>query len=632
MANTSNKNENNKILSWHFPALDHADTEGLNDPLLGYFSGDYNQNVAREVIQNSIDARNDSEHPVLVKFEKLKLPTAEIPGIKELQERIKICLDQAKSEKNDKAEKHYHEALEATKASHTVILRASDYNTSGLDGNDDDKKGKWHRLVKAVGENQLTGAGGGSYGIGKGAPFVASLMRTVYYSTKNSLGETIFQGKARLLSHQWESKDYRGVGSFGIGGYKSVRDVNDIPNFFIRNEQGTDINIIGYSPSLAWKDELAKSVLDNFWMAIHAGDLEVIIKEGLIDIHIDRASLLGLLEKYSRNDGLIYYRTVINPTRTFKKQLPLLGACTYYVRIEEKFPRETVYMRRPKMCVNKWRFNKTLHEPHAGVFICEDVEGSKLLRNLEPPEHDDWKATLEPLQGKEILDIVRSWIKDSLLELAADESNDSEEVPGLEQFLPYDEDSENTSLNNKNKSKPTGSAELDEGPLETGAEREEEVDEVEDYVRKPSSQRPSGGSGPGFSHGGGSNGGSGGGDSIGGDNDDRNENIKRIDTSSVKFRIIYTGQSKKGNAEYCLVVQPLADVEGGIEIVALGNDSTVYPIPLAYVEPWDKSNDSFRAEGSYINGLNFKKGKTQRIKIGTMSRSRYALGIENYES
>ncbi|MDO8565835.1 MAG: hypothetical protein Q7S04_01445 [Candidatus Moranbacteria bacterium] len=631
MLKAQKKKKSEVVLGWHFPALDHADTEGLNDPLLGYFGGDYNQCVAREVIQNSIDARDDTECPVFVKFEKLKLPIADVPGIAELKEHIKICLAQAKSEHNDKAEKHYRDALKIATATSIDVLRASDYNTSGLDGVDDDKKGKWHRLVKAVGENQLTGAGGGSYGIGKGAPFVASMMRAVYYSTKNSSGEVIFQGKARLLSHQWKGSDYRGVGSFGIEGYKSVREEGKIPEIFIRDKQGTDINIIGYNVTPSWKDELAKSVLDNFWMAIHSNDLEVIISDGADEISINRATLPELLEKHSRDEGLIYYRTVINPTRTFKKQLPLLGACTFYVRIEERFPRETIYMRRPKMRVSKWRFPKTLHEPHAGLFICEDVEGNKLLRNLEPPEHDEWKATLDPLQGKEIIAAVRSWITGNLKELAAEESDDSEEVPGLEKFLPYDEDSEKESLANKSRSKPADFAELEEGPVEVGAEREETEDEVEDHVRKPSSLTPSSGDDPNYRHGNGSRRhrrGGGGNNNVDPDGDA----IKRIDTSAVKFRIIHTGRSEMGNAEYCLVIEPLADVEGAIDVVALGNDSTVYPIPLAYAEPWDKESGSFSIEKSYINGLKLKKGKELRIKIGTMSKSRYALGIENYES
>ena len=141
MAPSKMKKKESVDLEWHFPALDHADTEGLNDPLLGYFSGDHNKYVAREVIQNSIDARNDSERPVLVKFEKLKLPTKEVPGIEGLKKRIQICLTQAKSEHNDKAERNYLEAMEAVKAPHMLILRASDYNTSGLDVGDDDKKG-----------------------------------------------------------------------------------------------------------------------------------------------------------------------------------------------------------------------------------------------------------------------------------------------------------------------------------------------------------------------------------------------------------------------------------------------------------------------------------------------------------
>ncbi len=187
MPKTSNKKRSKKAseMSWHFPALDHGESEGLNDPLLQYFGGDHSMYVAREVIQNSVDARSNYSSPVIVRFTKLIMPTKEIPGIRELRERLKVCLQRAKSEKNEKAEKHYKEALDAAMANDIIVLRAADFNTTGLTGKDDDKEGKWHRLVKAIGENQLTGVGGGSYGIVKGAPFVASKLRTVYYSTKN---------------------------------------------------------------------------------------------------------------------------------------------------------------------------------------------------------------------------------------------------------------------------------------------------------------------------------------------------------------------------------------------------------------------------------------------------------------
>ncbi len=617
-------------LCWHFPDLQHADSEGLNDPLLQYFGGDYNWYIAREVIQNSIDAHDDTnDAPVVVKFEKLSMKTSDIPGLDELKEHLSVCLAQAKAEQNDRAERYYADAVRAASEPKTTVLRASDRNTTGLTGADRDKKGKWHRLVRAVGENQATGVGGGSYGIGKGAPFVASRLRAVYYSTKNEAGETIFQGKARLMSHELKGKEYRGVGSFGVKGYESVRDAKLIPPEFLREEQGTDINIIAYGAILAWADELATSVVKNFWMAIYSGLLEVVIVQGLSEIAINRETLRACLEKYSRDEALVYYRSVVEPTRVFEKPLPLLGSCRLFIRIEEKFPRKLAMMRRPKMTVDEWKFPKTLQEPFAGVFLCDNVEGNMILRGLEPPEHDKWDPKLDDGSGKEAVDEIRDWIRGNLMELAEEESGDPEEIPELEKFLPYDEDSDRVSESNKSRSKPSGLTSAEESGMEVGADRDEKLEEVEEFVSKPSSRIRDGGDGP--SPGGQKSKGSSGGNGGGAGNDD-GRGVARINTSAARFRVIYAGTAKSGMAEYCLIIEPAADIEGSLGIVAIGDDSAVYPVNLSSVEEWGSKGKELKHSGSFIEELKLKKSKAVRLRVTTKSGSRYALGVENYES
>lgn len=622
------KTSEDGTLQWHFPELQHADTEGLNDPLLQFFGGDYNKYIAREVIQNSVDARENEEKPVVVKFERITMPASDVPGIPELKKHLDVCLKQAQDEQNDKAQHIYGEAVKAASDQRLVILRASDFNTSGLNGGDKDKKGKWHRLVRAVGENQVAGVGGGSYGIGKGAPYVASRLRTVYYSTKNRDGEVIFQGKARLMSHELDGAEYRGVGSFGVNGYESVRNPDLIPSAFLRKEQGTDINIIGYDMSLAWADDLARSVLENFWMAIYSGILEVVIVDGTKETRIDKGSLRELLEKHSRDDALYFYRAVIDPTRKFEKQLPLLGTCHLFVRIEVKFPKRLVVMRRPKMSVDEWRFPKTLQEPYAAVFVCDDAEGNLILRGLEPPEHDKWDAKLDEANGKRAVEEIREWIKGNLMTLAEEEGGDPEEIPELEKFLPYDEDSEKLS-ESKTRTRPSGDAGRDETAFEVGAERDEVENDIEEYVRKPSSTRDIGGEGQnmrkrlGLGEGGGEGTGT-------GDNEESRTGIERINTSAARFRVIHAGKSKAGGAEYCLVIEPLIDQEGSISVVALGDDAAVYPVSIAQAKDWDGKKE-YKHRGSFIDGLKLKKGKTIKVKLATKSASRYALGIENHE-
>ena len=48
-----------KELNWHFVSTGGGDKDGLNNSKVEYFSGDYNYYLARETIQNSIDARKN---------------------------------------------------------------------------------------------------------------------------------------------------------------------------------------------------------------------------------------------------------------------------------------------------------------------------------------------------------------------------------------------------------------------------------------------------------------------------------------------------------------------------------------------------------------------------------------------
>lgn len=75
-------------LIWHFPTTDGGDEEGVKDNLQETFEGDYEFYVARETVQNSIDARDDYTKPVRVRFEHLEVSPAAIPGLDGLKDVI----------------------------------------------------------------------------------------------------------------------------------------------------------------------------------------------------------------------------------------------------------------------------------------------------------------------------------------------------------------------------------------------------------------------------------------------------------------------------------------------------------------------------------------------------------------
>ena len=56
-------------------------------------------------------------------------------------------------------------------------------------------------MTKLDGGATKSGNTGGSYGIGKNAPFANSNFRTVFYRTRNSDNEIASQGIARIISY-----------------------------------------------------------------------------------------------------------------------------------------------------------------------------------------------------------------------------------------------------------------------------------------------------------------------------------------------------------------------------------------------------------------------------------------------
>lgn len=612
-------------LSWHFPNLDHGDVEGFSDPLLEYFEGNHEWFIARETIQNSLDARPNYDNPVKIVFEKIEIHKKYVPGIDELKLRIKSCLEQILEIEatDEKAKSYFTRALEILGQDYISILKIGDYNTLGLDGLDDDKNGRWFRLVQSVGVNKMTGAGGGSFGIGKGAPIAASQIRTVLYSTFNGI-DRIFQGKTRLITHKFNEHEYRGTGSFGIDGYISVRDISLIPEKFSRNERGTDVYIIGYDFKREdWRQELAKSILENFWFAIYSGDLIISLIDEINEVKIEEGTLYENLNKYSPDDAFVYFMAVKKPDRKEERPLETLGNCKLFIRKAEFYPKTISFMRKPKMLVEKRKF-RTLHDNFAGVFLCDDDKGNLILRDMEPPDHNkwDWDRHADRKLSKKADKEINDWIRDTLREMDNVDKGEPEDIPELDRFLPYEDEAvlSNGNTNMQYYSDPF----LEESSEEVGAERNETEDEVEDFIQRPHIvKRTSGDEG-------GSSGarGEGVGGKVGkGSGTGKGDSVTLINTTDLRFRII--SLKKNNKIEYCLIINSLSDQKGAINIVGVGDDAN-YPIPIAYAKSWDEKMQ-YNTSSSYITNLELHKGEKQKIRIGLSSNKKYALGLENYE-
>ncbi|OGG50958.1 hypothetical protein A2763_02915 [Candidatus Kaiserbacteria bacterium RIFCSPHIGHO2_01_FULL_54_36] len=604
---------------WYFPSTGHGENHGFQDPLLQYFQGDHENYIAREAIQNAVDARLDYDKPVSVVFEKTAILNSSFPGYSELLDKLHRCLVFVKGQ--DKAEPFFKSAIALLKGKNLPVLKISDFNTRGLSGSDDDVDGNWHRLVRAAGTSSLKGAGGGSFGIGKGAPIVASALRTVFYSSINDKDELVFQGKARLVSHHDDERDVRqGIGFYGVEGYKALRNDALVPDFFKRSERGTDIYVMGYKTGADWKGKLIKSVLHNFWLAIYNGDLEVSIRDGS-ELTITKSNLRKYLDDYDAEDAKFYFEAVTNWTKDFHVELKHLGKVSLYVRKQDNYPSRVMMARKPRMLVAEKQY-RSLREPYAAVFICDNDKGNALLRDLEPPAHDKWNRDLAD-NGKIIMRELDEFIKEKLKSMGEDITSEPQDIPGLARYLPDNEEREYLSLTEAEAVDPTELNTDEETGHEIGAEKELASADIETIVRKgivtTKENKPVGPTppvGPGNGPSGRATG-----------PEEGTKEGARIKTSAISFRSFV--QKGKAGFEYHLAITGREDCEGAIRLVAVGDEGS-YPVELKSVAE-EKSGTSYDTSESMIKGLSIENGKTLKLIVLLASPKKYALAIENYE-
>jgi hypothetical protein len=432
----------------YFPKLNGGVEQGLNDAGIETFEGEFQQHIVRECTQNALDARSSADCQVRIAIRLRRIAASEIPGLAALRVAIESSRDYWRG--NEKTETFCAKALAWTEDAEIAVLEVADYGTKGLEGLDGDRNGSWFGLVQSGGVAIKADDAGGAFGIGKKAPFVGSFARTVYYSTLNSGGGRAFQGVTTLMTHLDYSGDKTQSTGF-IGNVEnsaarclSVREPDDIPVPFRRTETGTSIFIVAYRhlSSDEWADEFIREAVDNFWPAIHRGNL--VFEIG--DHRVDASTLSGFMARFSGDpdfSGRFYYRAVANQNhREWHATLPHLGSCALYlVSGDATYPKKVCMTRQIGMVIYAaQRFRS--YRPFAGLFICESHEGNAYLRKLEPPRHNEWNASRadDPAEAKRVLQSVRNWINQCLRELNPDEDARESDVPELNRYLPDEED------------------------------------------------------------------------------------------------------------------------------------------------------------------------------------------------
>jgi hypothetical protein len=188
------------MIGWNFPLYEGGPEIGINDPGIETYKNDPLAYLAREICQNSLDARDpETKKPVHLQFAVERIDRSEFPGLKELKNAVQACLNYWEK-RSERAKKLLQTAINTLHKDKITFLKISDFNTTGLLGAEKEPPSDWHNLVKSVGVSDKISTEGGSFGIGKYAPFACSDLRTAFYSTFDLTALEAFQGAARLVS------------------------------------------------------------------------------------------------------------------------------------------------------------------------------------------------------------------------------------------------------------------------------------------------------------------------------------------------------------------------------------------------------------------------------------------------
>ena len=430
-------------MNLRFPELGGGAVQGLNDAGVENFEGAIDVFLARECGQNTVDATASTSEVAKLEFSKLLLPAEVIPALSELRQALNSCLSFWGEKAKER--KFFEHAVEVASRTHVPVLKISDFGTTGLTGGDADYAGRWFALVKSQGVSNKDEVAGGSFGIGKSSPFAASSFRSVFYGTRLPSGEEALQGVVRLATHRnGDNKLTQGVGF--IGDYvqargngddplfAAVRDRSRIPAGFRREQPGTDIWVIGYRSGDDWGEQLIKSILKDFWPAVHNGRIEFRVA----DQDINQAELSDLMARYAGSaefDADKYYQAV--QSTPVRRSLKSVGDCTLHLTTYgEDLPKRICMTRQSGMRIFDYQ-PRACRVPFSGLFSCTDRRGNELLRQLEPPRHDSWDPRrVEDESGKKALSEIKAWIREEVKKLnplvGANSFNEAE----LAKYLP----------------------------------------------------------------------------------------------------------------------------------------------------------------------------------------------------
>lgn len=446
-------------LKWRFPASSFGESKGISTGDQETFKKSPYKSFAREVLQNSIDAKLNNDKPVIVEFQEFQIIAKNIPGYKDYRIAIENILSYWKHKKE--YVDIYSEILESLNDEDKEIccLRISDYNTTGLCGafSNDRDKNNFFALTKGTGVSEKDKkVPGGSKGVGKNSAFLLSKYKMVFYSSKTIQNEEASFGVTKLISgyvadDKSEIRDYtQGIGFYSNDKMNSaIHSLMKFDGVEDRTETGTDIYIIGFEKEEDWTKEIINSLLDSFMASIVKNELKVKFNGKIID----STTLKSTIESddiFESNKANVYSQyhllSEADDVRVFDIETefgtPKLFIWAVPANMDEYASHECAMIRYPFMKIKSFPINKSYCV--SALCIIEDDKLGKELRAIENPQHIDWepkriKDKNERSKITKIIASIREQINKCVLECLNLSDSNPLDPYGAGNYLPAGE-------------------------------------------------------------------------------------------------------------------------------------------------------------------------------------------------
>lgn len=466
----------NESFKWFY---EEGTPNGFNDGGIAEFASTKYDGLAREIIQNSLDARKDDNEPVKVVFEKLTVPIDLFPDIDGYISSTQKCIDFLKNDAGNKSVKKLENIIyylnTCKRNGFFNIMKISDYNTKGLSGSNKTYGSPWANLVRISGNSNKGPGSQGSFGIGKYAPFVFSNIRSIVYSTKDEDGNIAIQGKSILSGHIDNGNTRTPFGYFGRKYQKEIEgkyhddsqaifDDKDVPEMFVRKETGTSLYVMCASTPIGWYDEILSSVVNSFFYAIYNNNLVVEIKENQKELVVNKDNLKDQIELCLKENSTKEIKTTHDIYKIFEnmdKIVPVShefslpndkkGTMSLYLYTGKDIESKSIaHLRKAGMKIEEYSPRSLLS--YVGIAVTTNEEMNEFLTTCEAPKHDAWSSNNcgeeeQQLIAKRILNDLISWEREEVKKLTPINESERLDPLGMEEFLASDIEGEDDSNN-----------------------------------------------------------------------------------------------------------------------------------------------------------------------------------------